>query len=65
MMDLMEANLRQKDSGFFMENCIAYALVEFRFQAEPSFFQFALPGNSGYTFNKTAAYGYYEQQTEK
>jgi hypothetical protein len=65
MMDLIEANLRQQDSGFFMENCISYASVEFRFQAEPSFFQLALPGNSGYVFNKTAAYGYYEQQTEK
>ena len=25
MMDLIEANLRKKDSGFFMENCISYA----------------------------------------
>lgn len=60
MMDLIEANLRKEDAGFFMENCISYALAEFRFRAEPIFFHISLPGNSGYVFDKTAAYGYYD-----
>lgn len=60
MMDLIEINLRKKDSGFFMENCISYALVEFRFQAEKIFFQFSIPGNSRYIFQKMAAYSYYD-----
>lgn len=66
MMDLIEADLRRTDSGFFMENCISYALAEFHFRAEPLFFPVPFLGNSGYAFLKTSAYGYYEpsQQTE-
>ena len=62
MMDLIEANLRKKDSGFFMENCISYALTEVCFRAEPVFFHISLPGSSEYHFEKTAAYGYYDMQ---
>ncbi|MCI8465423.1 MAG: hypothetical protein HFI63_06155 [Lachnospiraceae bacterium] len=63
MMDLIEADLRRKDHGFFMENCIAYALMEIKFRAEPRFFHFTFPGvfpKKGYLFEKTAAYGYYD-----
>ncbi|MCI8551239.1 MAG: hypothetical protein HFI68_11755 [Lachnospiraceae bacterium] len=63
MMDLIEANLRKNDSGFFMENCISSAVVEVSFQAEPRFFHLPMPGksrNGAYIFYKTAAYSYYD-----
>ena len=63
MMDLIEANLRRKDSGFFMENCISSAVVEVSFQAESRFFHLPVPGesrNGTYIFYKTAAYSYYD-----
>ncbi len=60
MMDLIEENLRKEDAGFFMENCISYALVEFKLQAEPVFFRLPFSGDTGYRFCKTAAYGYYD-----
>ena len=65
MMDVMEANLRSEDSGFFMENCVSYGRVQVQFQAEPKFLKLPIPmgmeqANSCYVFSKTAAYGYYD-----
>ncbi|QNM04562.1 DUF5702 domain-containing protein [Qiania dongpingensis] len=62
-MDLMEANLRQKDSGFFMENCVYHISVETTFQAEARFTQIPFMKRGGasagkYRFRKLAAYGY-------
>lgn len=65
MMDVMEANLRSEDSGFFMENCVSYGRVQVQFQAEPKFLRLPFPMrmeqvDSCYVFSKTAAYGYYD-----
>lgn len=46
MMDIVEGNLRQKDNGFFMENCISYACVGTNFKIR------------NHIFYKEAAYGY-------
>ncbi|MCD2493500.1 DUF5702 domain-containing protein [Lacrimispora sp. NSJ-141] len=62
-MDLMEANFRQKDPGFFMENCVYHVSVETTFQAEARFSQIPFMKRDGasagkYRFRKLAAYGY-------
>ncbi len=62
-MDLMEANLRQKDAGFFMENCVYHVSVETTFQAEARFSQIPFMKRDGasagkYRFRKLAVYGY-------
>lgn len=45
-MDAIEANMQQKDTKFFMENCVSYAQVTTGFHWER------------YTFQKNAVYGY-------